>query len=74
MMRLHAVLMLLLISLIPLTTLHPHCLLFSLIPPSPLHPLASLPCLHGGRVDLSGHLYDEVFLGYEILYGQVSLE
>jgi hypothetical protein len=25
-------------------------------------------------VDLSGHHYDEVFLGYEILYGQVSLE
>jgi hypothetical protein len=25
-------------------------------------------------VDLSGHLYDEVFLGYEILHGWVSLD
>jgi hypothetical protein len=25
-------------------------------------------------VDLSGHLYGEVFLGYEILHGQVSLD
>jgi hypothetical protein len=40
MMRLHAVLMRLLISLMPLTALHPHCLLSSLIPPSPLHLLA----------------------------------
>jgi hypothetical protein len=38
-----------------------------------LHPLAFLPCLHEGKVDLSGHLYGEVFLDYEILYDQVSL-
>jgi hypothetical protein len=36
---------------------------------SPLHPLAFLPRLHGGKVDLSGHL-----LGYEILHGLVSLD
>ena len=37
-------------------------------------PLAFLPCLHGGKVDLSGHLYGEVFLGYEILHSRVSLD
>ena len=42
--------------------------------PSSLHPLAFLPRLHGGQVDLSGHLYGEVFLGYEILHGRVSLD
>jgi hypothetical protein len=26
------------------------------------------------KVDLSGHLYGEVFLVYEILYGRVSLD
>jgi hypothetical protein len=41
---------------------------------SPLHPLAFLPCLHGGKVDLNAYLYDEVFLGYEILHGRVSLD
>ena len=45
-----------------------------LVLPSPLHPLAFLPCLHGGKVDVSGHLYGEVFHGYKILYGQVSLD
>ena len=44
-----------------------------LVLPLPLHPLAFLPCLHGDKVALSGHLYDEVFLGYEILHGRVSL-
>jgi hypothetical protein len=37
---------------------------------SPLHPLVFLPCLHGGKVDLSGYLYGEVFLSYEIFYGR----
>ena len=71
----------LLISSTPLTALLPHCLLSSLVAPpapilvlpSPLHPIAFLPCLHGGKVDLSGHLYGEVFLGYEILHSRVSL-
>ena len=45
-----------------------------LVLPSPLHPLAFLPCLHGNKVDLNGHLYGEMFLGYEILYGRVSLD
>jgi hypothetical protein len=41
--------------------------------PSLLHQLAFLPCLHGGKVDLSEHLYGEVSLGYEFLHGEVSL-
>jgi hypothetical protein len=45
-----------------------------LVLPLPLHPLTFLPCLYGDKVDLSGHLYGEVFLGYEILYGRVSLD
>ena len=32
--------------------------------PARLHPLAFLPCLHGGKVDLSEQVYGEVFLGY----------
>jgi hypothetical protein len=73
----------LLVSLTRLTALLPHCLLSSLtthsptsvlVLPSPLHPFAFLPCLHGGKVGLSGHLYGEVFLDYEILHGQVSLD
>ena len=72
----------LLVSPTPLIALLPHCLLSSLVAPpapilvlpSPLHPIAFLPCLHGGKVDLSGHLYGEVFLGYKILHGRVSLD
>ena len=74
----------LLISSTPLTALLPHCLLSSLTAPPararpcssllPLHPLAFLPCLHGGKVDVSGHLYGEVFHGYKILHGRVSLD
>jgi hypothetical protein len=41
--------------------------------PSPLHPLVFMSCLHGGKVDLNGHLYGEVSLDYEILHGGVSL-
>jgi hypothetical protein len=44
-----------------------------LVLPSPLHLFAFLPCLHVSEVDLSGHLYGGVFLGYEILHGRVSL-
>jgi hypothetical protein len=51
-----------------------HSLTPVLVLPSPLHPLTILPCLHSGKVDLSGHLYGEVFLGYEILYGRASLD
>ena len=33
-----------------------------------------LPYIHGGKVDLSGHIYGEMFLGYEIFHGRVSLD
>ena len=41
---------------------------------SQLHLPAFLPCLHGSIVDLSGYLYGEMFLSYEILHGGVSLD
>jgi hypothetical protein len=82
MTRLLVALMRLLVSPTPLAALLPHCLLSSLVAPPARPPSLFFSCrctrspsylaFHGGKVDLSGYLYGEVFLGYEILYGRVS--